>query len=103
MNPTRFPAWPILLLTLLTVAFFVGGVYLELEGADHGLKKISERFGNDPAMLKEVVAFQTDRVARIHTAAAAALDLAKIGLGAIVALATQFMTSGKGAGLGKDA
>lgn len=86
-------AWPMLLIAFLTVAFFVGGVYLELEAADHGLRKIAERFGSNPQALSEALAFQKARVDRVHEAAQAAIDISKIGLGAVVALATQHLTA----------
>lgn len=92
MNLFTRSAWPMLLLTMLIIAFFVGGVFLEFEAVDHGIRKLSEKFASNPALLKDAVAFQTDRIARIYQAAAIALDLSKIGLGALVVLATQQIT-----------
>lgn len=89
MNEKLNAAWPMLFVTILTTGFFAGGVFLEFEAADHGLAKIHEHFGTNPEALRAAIAFQTDRIARIHAMAAAAVDLAKIGLGALVVLATQ--------------
>ncbi|MES2951348.1 MAG: hypothetical protein V4858_22685 [Pseudomonadota bacterium] len=87
-------AWPIILVSGLSVAFFVGGVLLEIEAAERGLKPILKNKPELlPELLKEALSFQNDRIQRIHAVATAAIDLAKIGLGAVVALATQYVTS----------
>ncbi|MDT9001752.1 hypothetical protein RQP53_20915 [Paucibacter sp. APW11] len=89
MNIERNTMWPMLFVTLLTVGFFAGGVWLEFDSSDHGIRKIVKELSANQDLLNEAIKFQTQRAERIHAAAAAAIDLAKIGLGALVVLATQ--------------
>lgn len=84
-------ASPLFLIAILSILFFVGGVALELEASDHGWKKLSQ-LGQDGETFKVLLNFQNQRIERVHQEAAAAFDLAKISLGAVVALATQYFT-----------
>lgn len=85
--------WPMLLLAIVTVFFFAGGIHLDLEAAEHGAKGILKmREGLSPEQLKDAMAFQADRVKGIQQAATAAYDISKISLGALVASITQYMS-----------
>lgn len=90
---TADSVWPMILLALLVCIFFSGGTWLEFEAADHGFRKILENQSLPKDQLEKALALQTERISRIHQAAIAALDLSKIGLGAVVALATQHITA----------
>ena len=89
-------AWPMVLVAGLSIGFFVGGTVLEFEAADHGLKKLLDKMKDHPDLAEDlkkyVLNFQSERAHRVHQVAIAAFDLAKIGLGAVVALATQHIT-----------
>jgi hypothetical protein len=90
-------SWPMLLVAALSIIFFVGGAVLEYESAQHGLKgllqSMKEHGDLTLEMKKSAMDFQNERISRVHGMAAAAFDLAKIGLGAVVALATQHVTN----------
>lgn len=88
MRKRLMPAWPIILLAALAVIFFVGGVALEIKAGDHGAKAIVNSDLSE-AQMKDALSFQGERIKGIHQAAAAALDIAKICLGALVAAIAQ--------------
>jgi hypothetical protein len=88
-------AWPMLLVSVLAIGFFIGGVALEFEAGEHGVKKLLDtvsKVGVSQEVIKEAMNYQLERVGRLHQVAVAAIDLAKIGMGAVVALATQHIT-----------
>jgi hypothetical protein len=84
---------PMILVAILSIGFFIGGTVLEFEAAEHGLKGLLKNLKDHPNLSadlqKYALDFQNERIQRIHQVALAAFDLAKIGLGAVVALATQ--------------
>ena len=88
MQRLASPGWPIVVLAALAAIFFVGGVYLEIEAADHGIKAILKA-GLDEGQMKNALSFQGERVKGIQQAAATALDISKICLGALVAAVSQ--------------
>jgi hypothetical protein len=90
MQKILLPAWPITLLAALAAIFFAGGVYLEIEAADHGIKAILEA-DLDERQLKDALSFQGERVKGIQQAATTALDISKICLGALVATISQYL------------
>jgi hypothetical protein len=95
----RLVFWPIVLLAVVTVIFFLGGVYLDWNAAEHGLKGLLRTLKAEnlsPDKITEVIAFQNDRVKSIHSAAAAAYDIAKVSLGALVSSVAQLLSRGTG-------
>ena len=82
--------WPVLLLAGMTVSFFAGGCYLEIEAASHGVKSLLKGPGKfDHEQVLKAIEFQSLRIEGIQQAANTALDIAKITLGALVAVISQ--------------
>ena len=95
----RVVFWPVVLLAVVTVIFFLGGVYLDSNAGEHGLKgllKALKEANLSPDKLPDLIAFQNDRVKSIHSAAAAAYDIAKVSLGALVSSVAQLLSRGTG-------
>jgi hypothetical protein len=82
---SRLDSSPLLILTILTVFFFGGGVLIEWIASDTGLKNIMKDLASQPEQLKQAIEYQQAKLSNLHKASTIAFDLAKISLGAVVA------------------